>query len=227
MNCHSKNSNVSGVMRIANLSYVVTDVYCQARNTQYAIRNTREKAFSLPEVAAALIILALVSSSVLMVIDRSITSAADSIMRMQAFEVARENMETVLSESSVKETVEYGYSERYPEIQWQRTVEAFNEPITSRMWVQAICSAEYTDTEGQVQKVELTHWLTGLTEQQTLEIMDERKKQEELLAEQGEGKQGEGEQAETVEPDITPEQLKEKGLPPEVIDKLLPLLKKD
>ena len=138
--------------------------------------------FSLVESVTALIILAFVSSSVLVVINRCMTSAADMTLRMQAFEVARENMETLLSADSVKEATEYGSSDKYPQIQWQRTVETFYEPITSRIWVQAICAAEYTDSEGEVQTIELTHWLTDLTKQQLIEMLKE--KGQEKLSEQ-------------------------------------------
>ena len=140
------------------------------------------QAFSLPEVIVALVILALVSSSVLVVINRCMASAADSALRMQAFEVARENMEKLLTSDSVAEKAEYGTSDKYPQIQWQTTVEAFYEPVTVRMWAQAICSAEYTDSTGQQQTVELTHWLTDLTKKEMLEILQQQ--QEKLSAEQ-------------------------------------------
>jgi len=140
------------------------------------------KGFSLPEVVAALIILGLVSSSVLVVINRCMVSAAESAMRMRAFEVARENMEALLSRDSVKEMVEFGSSEKYPEIEWQTVVETFYEPITARMWIQAVCSAEYTDTTGELQTVELTHWLTDLTKEQLIKIIEQRQK--DLTAEQ-------------------------------------------
>lgn len=142
----------------------------------------RCKGFSLPEVVAALVILALISSTVLVVMNRCMAAAADSTLRMQAFEVARENMETLLSGDSVAEMVEFGSSNKYPEVQWQTTVEAFYEPITDRMWIQGICSAEYADTSGDVQTIELTHWLTNLTKQQILEIMGEKQKQQRRLA---------------------------------------------
>ena len=45
------------------------------------------------------------------------------------------------------------------------------------MWVRGVCSAEYTDTAGEIQTVELTHWLTDVTKQQLIEIL--RSKQEE------------------------------------------------
>jgi hypothetical protein len=135
------------------------------------------------EVLTALAILALISSSVLVVINRCVASAADSALRIQAFEVARENMEKLLASPSVKENVEYGQSNKYPEITWQTVVETFYEPITSRMWVRGVCSAEYRDTEGQEQKVELTHWLTGLTKEQLLEVMTREGEEGQLTAE--------------------------------------------
>ena len=151
-------------------------------NTQYAIRDTRQKAFSLVEAVTAVIILGLISSGVLVVINRCMTSATDSALRMQAFDVARENLEKLLAADSTEETVEYGSSDKYPGITWQTTVETFHEPVSSRMWVKAVCSAEYTDTEGETQTVELIHWLTDVTKQQLLEIM-KAKEEDELASE--------------------------------------------
>lgn len=134
-------------------------------------------AFSLVEVTTALIILALISSSALVVINRCMASAADSSLRMQAFEVARDNMETLLSKNEVEETVEYGTSDKYPEIKWQTTVEMFSEPAVmgqEKLWVRGICSAEYTDTAGEAQTIEMTHWLTSLTKEQLLEMLKQK-----------------------------------------------------
>lgn len=128
--------------------------------------------FTLVEVLTALAILGLVSSSVLLVVDRCVSSAADSGLRMEAFELARENMEQVLIRSSVEETVDYGRSEKYPGVSWQTVIEAFPEPVNGQMWVRAVCSAEYTDSKGESQTVELVHWLAALTDQQTEQLMD-------------------------------------------------------
>jgi len=182
MKCRSKNSDASCVMRIANLLCAVGDTYRQARNTQYAIRNAKEKAFSLVEVLTALAVLALISSSVLVVINRCVASAADSALRIQAFEVARENMEKLLSSTSLEEGVEYGESDKYPEITWTIVVETFYEPITARIWARGVCSAEYRDAEGQEQKVELTHWLADLTKEQLLEVMTREGEEGQLAA---------------------------------------------
>ncbi len=171
---------------------------------KYRSKKILLSAFSLPEVAAALIILALVSSGVLVVINRCMVSASNLALRMQAFEVARENMEKLLASESVSEMAEFGNSDEYPQIQWQTVVETFYEPITARMWIQAVCSAEYTDTAGDVQAVELTHWLTDLTKKQLLQIIEEMKKEKERLAEQ------EAEEEEKEEEDKEDEQEKEK-----------------
>jgi type II secretory pathway pseudopilin PulG len=161
------------------------------RNPKSEIRNPKPtcrkaKGFSLVEAVAAVTILALVSAGVVVIINRCIASAADSQQRMQAFEIARENMEKLLATYSVSETSDSGASDKYPEIKWQTAIETFYEPITSRMWVRAVCSAEYIDTEGKEQTVELTHWLTDVTKEQLLQIMankeKEKKEEQETVA---------------------------------------------
>jgi excisionase family DNA binding protein len=144
---------------------------------------SRRKAFTLIETVTALGILALVSLGVLVVIDRCVGAMADSALRMEAFELARENMEKLLVQSTVKEMLEYGSSEKNPDILWQTAVEAFYEPLTSRMWIRATCSAEYIDMAEEVQTVELTHWLTSVSKKQVLQMAEQRKKQLQRLAE--------------------------------------------
>ncbi len=160
--------------------------YCQKQKLKYRSEKKaplplNNKGFTLAEAAAAIIILAFICSSVLVFINRSMESAADAALQMQAFEIARENMEQLISTESVKEHTDFGYNEEYPQIQWQTTVESFYEPITDRLWIQAICAAEYTDTKGELKKVELTHWLTDLTKKQILELLKEKGKQQDYL----------------------------------------------
>ena len=155
------------------------------RNRKNKTQSRRyRKGFSLVEAITALAILALVSSSVLVVINRCLGSVADSVLRMQALEVARDNMETLLASVSVKETVEFGESDKYPDVKWQTVVETFYEPITSRMWIRGICSAEYKDSVGEPQTIELTHWLTDLTKEQLLQVAKEKEKEQARLADQ-------------------------------------------
>ena len=177
MKYHSKTCDASCVVRDTRREPRDTPS-CPRAERRDAIRNTRRNGFSLVEAVTAVIILGLISSGVLVVINRCVVSATDSALRMQAFDVARENMEKLLAADSAEETVEYGSSDKYPGITWQTTVETFHEPATSRMWVKAVCSAEYTDTEGETQTVELIHWLTDVTKQQLLEIMKEKEKGE-------------------------------------------------
>ncbi len=144
----------------------------------------KDKAFTLVEVITATAILAFITSSVWLVIDRCVTSSASSKLKMQAFEVARENLETLLTKVSVEETAEYGSSDKYPGIEWETVVETFYEPINSQMWLRAICTAMYYDTEGQQQSVELVHWLTGLTKDQLLQILMRQEVEQEPFAPQ-------------------------------------------
>ncbi len=183
---------------------------CHFRNLKLKTQNSKFKtAFSLVETVTALIILAIVTSSVLVVIDRCVSSTADSAIRRQAFEAARDNMETVLTSSSVSEMVEVGTSDKYPQIQWQTTIEPFYEPVTGKMWVQAVCSAEYTDTAGELQTVELTHWLTELTKEQLLEIIEQRYLEKQRLAEEEAEKEAEAEEEKQVEEEEEAEEEKE------------------
>ncbi len=142
--------------------------------------------FSLIEALAALIILTMIGSGALVIINRSMESTANLMLRKQAFEVARENMEMLLSLDSVSEKTESGYSEKYPDIEWTSTIEAFYEPVKSKAWLQAVCTAKYIDTEGETQTVELTHWLTHLTDQQLEQILAGRNLMKALLNDKNE-----------------------------------------
>ena len=173
------------------------------------------KGFSLIETVAAATILGFICASVLVVINRAIESTADSALRIRAFEVAHENMEKLLVSDSVSEKVEYGISEKYPEVLWETKVETFYESTTERMWVQAVCSAEYTDSKGEPQTIELTHWLTNLTEEQIQQILEAREMLEEMLAEKGESE----------EPNITP--LLDQGLDKMGSDELMEWIKEN
>lgn len=149
---------------------------CHFKNKRL-FRTAYQRAFSLIEVMAALMILAIISSSVVVVVNRNMKSAIDSRVKMEAFELARENMEILLASDSVSEMIESGTSEKNPAIWWQNMVESFYEPHTSRMWIRAVCSSGFTDYDGQQQTVELTHWLTDLSKQQMLGILKENQEQ--------------------------------------------------
>ena len=131
----------------------------------------RNHGFTLVEAIAAMAILAFIISSVWVVLDRCVASTSNSLFKMQAFEVARENLETILTKESVKEKSEYGISEKYPGIEWETLIETFYEPINSQMWLRAICTAFYYDTNGEQQSVKLEHWLTGLNKDQLIQIL--------------------------------------------------------
>lgn len=223
MKCCSENSNASVICHIASSPRT-------GRGPYREIRNTKKKAFSLMEVVTALAILALVCSSVLVVHNRCMASAVDSVLRMQAFEVARENMEKLLVADSVEEMTEYGWSDEYPQIKWQTTVETFSGPSvlfqsTSSGWVRAVCSAEYTNMKGREKTIELTHWLTSLTKKQMLEVAEEKRKEQEWLARQDRDKPGEQDETKTpAEQSQEQEQTEEIELPDDIDPQLRRLI---
>jgi len=135
----------------------------------------RHAGFTLLEAITALGILAVMCSGVLVVMNQSMDSAYNVSMRLRALEVARENLEALLTEQKVAEMTEYGTSEKYPAIEWETTVEAFYTPIRGQDWLRAICRAEYEGIDGTTQAVELEHWLTPITDaqMQALDAMNE------------------------------------------------------
>lgn len=138
------------------------------------------------EVVMAVMILAFVSASVLTVMNQCIGAATDSRTRTQAFEIARENLESLLSEDKLPEKTEFGFSEINPDIQWETVIETFTEPVTNSMWLQAVCSASYTDKDGQIQSVELTHWLSEIPEAMRKKIEEQNELEQQMMIEYAE-----------------------------------------
>lgn len=159
---------------------------CCSKKNRLPVVSAQKKGFTLPEVAAALVILALITSSALVVINRCIKATIDEKVKVQAFEITRENMEKLLANDTIQEMLEQGTSEENPDIQWQNAVEPFYEPITSKMWVRAVCSATYIDTHDEPKTIEFTHWLSDLSKKQILDMIKQKQfNKEEQLAEIG------------------------------------------
>ena len=141
--------------------------------------------FTVVEVVVAMVVLALICSTVTLVVKRAMVALGESRLRMEAFETARENMENLLTASSVGEMDDYGISDKNPNIEWETVVESFSggggaefdANASSKMWVRAVCSATYPDANGQPQTVELTHWLTDVPDS----VMQQIKKDQEKL----------------------------------------------
>jgi type II secretory pathway pseudopilin PulG len=153
----------------------------------------RPKAFSLLEVVVALSILAAICSTVLVVMSRCIDAAIDNQMRAEAFELARENMERLLAADSVTLMAELGTSDKNPGIQWETMVETFNEPVSSNVWLQAVCSVSYTDASGEKQTIELTHWLTDLTKRDQKLIREQKEIERQYMEQFGADRESDAE----------------------------------
>ncbi len=137
------------------------------------------------EVVVALGILTTICSAVLVVMNRCIAATIDSQMKMEAFELVRENMEKLLGAESVTLVAELGTSDRNPNIQWQTVIETFKEPVDSGMWLQAVCSASYTDSDGEKQEVELVHWLCELSKRDQQQIQKQQQQEREYMEQFG------------------------------------------
>jgi len=144
--------------------------------------NFRRSAFTLLEVTTALLLLSMILTSVMVLINRGVDSVVDMQLRQHAFELARSNMETLLSETRLSDMSEFGTSEMYPDVDWETIVEPFYEPVTNRMWIRAICSASYLDRTGEYQTVELEHWITNLTSAQIKQILAQQEIEAEYLS---------------------------------------------
>ena len=142
---------------------------------KHTISSKHNKGFTLLEVIAATALLAIVVSTVLVVVNDFMISTMDTKSKMIAFNIARENMETILAKNIVEEFVEYGYDELNPDIEWETEVKSFTEPVNSDMWIVAKCSAWYTDSNSERQAVELTHWITGLSADDIKKIEEQEK----------------------------------------------------
>jgi len=149
------------------------------------IKKKQPGAFSLLEVVVALGVLAAICSAVLVVMNRCIAATIDNGTKMEAFKIVRENMEKILGADSVTLTADMGVSETNPDIEWQTVVETINEPAGDGMWLQAVCSATYTDSNGEKQTIELTHWLTELSERDKKLIQKQRERELEYLEQFG------------------------------------------
>lgn len=148
----------------------------------YTITTKKHFGFTLVEIAAAIILIAMMLTSAMIILDNLTGALSDLRLRRVAFELAREKMEALLAEKKLQDQLEYGVDEVWPEIQWQKTVEPFYEPVTNQMWIRAICKTTYTDSKGKNQSVELEHWITNLPPGLVKQILDYQKAQQEYLA---------------------------------------------
>jgi prepilin-type N-terminal cleavage/methylation domain-containing protein len=139
------------------------------------------KAFTFMEVVAALAILSVITFGVLVVINRGVASMLEGQARAQAFDLARENMEKLLTADSVTDMSEFGTHELNDEIEWETVVEPFDEPVDSEMWIRAVCTASYLDRYDERQTIELVQWLTNVSATIQRQILDQRKREQKFL----------------------------------------------
>ena len=186
---------------------------CHFNDNLFRVRSHRP-AFTLVEVGAALVLLSIILSSVMVLMNRYVDSVIDLQLRQEAFELARGNMEQLLAESKLSEMAEFGDSEQNPEIEWQTLVEPFYEPVTDQMWIRAVCSAGFDDTKGEYQNIELEHWITNLTAAQVKQILAQQQIEAEYMDLLADG------EASAIE-ETTLAYLEKEGLDPEAYKRFI------
>lgn len=138
----------------------------------YRYKDETYSGFTVTEVMAALVLLVFICTGSLVVISRCVKEAGESKLRMAAFEIARDNLEGLMSLVFVEQGIEYGVSEKYPQVRWQLSVENFTEPEKQKIWIQAVSTAEYEDSENQTQTIELVYWLTDISDQDAKKLRE-------------------------------------------------------
>ena len=151
----------------------------RSNNNPFAKRSCTA-GFTLIEVVASIAILSIIATSAIVVMNNCIESAIDVRKKVLAFKLARENMETLLSEKSLPEKIEFGVSEIDPQITWEVTTEVIQQPYTEDWFLEAKSVALYTDSKGEEEKVEFIHWASTLTAAQIAKI----KARDEKMADQ-------------------------------------------
>ena len=136
------------------------------------MRSGKARGFTLLEIMASLLILSLVCSSAMVIMARNRHSSYNVTMRLRALEVARENMEQILVSETTEEQTEFGFSEKYPTIEWENTIETFYAPLEGQTWARARSIARYKDMEDVDQEIELEHWLCPVTEAD-MDVLDQ------------------------------------------------------
>jgi prepilin-type N-terminal cleavage/methylation domain-containing protein len=145
-------------------------------NNNLFARRSRTIGFTLVEVAMSIAILGIIASSAIVVMNNCIESAIDVRKKVLAFNLARENMETLLAEKSLSEMIDFGVSEIDPEITWELTTEVIQQQYTDDWFLEARSVALYTNGKGEEEKVEFIHWASTLTEGQIKQIQERDEK---------------------------------------------------
>jgi Tfp pilus assembly protein PilV len=155
-------------------------------------------------MTVALVILGMIIASIFTILNRCVDMVADCQTKVEAFNIARGNMEKLLAQKSLSDTFEYGTSETNPDINWETNVESFYEPVSNKMWMRAVCTCEFKTSAGEDDKVELTQWLTSLSQKQIMQITEQQQREEAYAGSNNENS-SETENTEKPETPETPE----------------------
>ncbi len=130
-----------------------------------------------------MVIVSFICGTVAIVIGESLDSIADQRSKQQAVRVAHQNMETILAQEEIEEFSETGMSELYPDIEWTKGVEVVEFSGTGKLWMKAVSSANFYDSDNEIEEITFENWLAPLTRKQERLVQEDREKEEEYLEE--------------------------------------------
>jgi len=156
----------------------------------------RCSAFTLVEALAALVIVGFVCGTVVVVINNCLDAMTDYQSRLRAVDTARENIELILARELLREFSESGINELYPDIEWTSGVEAVAFPASGKLWLRAFSTANFYNTDGELEEIAFENWLAPLTPQQERLVREDRQNEQEYLYELEQARLEEQQQAE-------------------------------
>ncbi|ARN57832.1 type II secretion system protein [Sedimentisphaera salicampi] len=139
------------------------------------------KAFTLLESMAALFVMGIVTTGVMVTISNCIDSMTDMRLEQEAVKLARENMEYLLAEKDVREYVESGVDEYNPNLSWEMGYEVKTFPETDQQWIKAFSMVEFYNSDNELDSVELENWLAKLSMRESQQLEEQRQLEQEYL----------------------------------------------
>lgn len=145
------------------------------------MKQANRKAYTLVEAMAALLVMGIVVSGVVVTITNCLDSMIDMRLENSAVDLARENMEYILAKNDAFEFYDSGVDEYNPDLDWETGFEVSTYPNTSDMWVRAFSNAGYYCTDGEYKTVEFESWIVRLTDEQQQQYQDQVEEEQQML----------------------------------------------
>ncbi|MGE4285836.1 MAG: prepilin-type N-terminal cleavage/methylation domain-containing protein [Phycisphaerae bacterium] len=145
------------------------------------MKQANRKAYTLVEAMAALLVMGIVVSGVVVTITNCLETMIDMRLENNAVDLARENMEYILSKNDAYEFYDSGVDEFNPDLNWEIGFEVATYPNTSDMWVRAFSTSGYYRTDGEYKTIEFESWIVRLSDEQQQQYKEQATAEQQML----------------------------------------------